>query len=337
MRDNIFKVKNTTSRWGWSITILLLTAVMNLSAQQLEIGMETVTGRARTTFKGDLAEMIGFSELEITDADLDTAFQAFDLSAPGWVKNLFPGIRIAVDQEVNKKLSRNINGVRFFARYRFIGGSFTVSDPRLTEQQESKKLKNQVKALRLSLGGKAEELAEHLALMALADETRVNPFFSKRYDLEAYVHFKKLLMGNDPLVVWGAKKNASVDAELTAGVRFTADPSPAVDLGSILFISQTIDSLLEGGLLAPIESTTDQIAVAVQNVVFGKFKDPRVVPSLGWFVRAAVPVNFGGGFSVVGGAEASINNHVAIKGTKPMTSLYAFVGLRWSVIGKRTR
>ncbi|GJM32837.1 MAG: hypothetical protein DHS20C18_18380 [Saprospiraceae bacterium] len=306
----------------------------NMAAQQLEIGMETVTGRARTSFKGDLAEMVGFSELEITDADIDSAFQKFDLSAPGWVKNLFPGIRIEVDQEVNKKLARNISGVRFFARYRFIGGSVTISDPRLTEQQESKKFKNQFKAIRLSLGGKAEELVEHLALMALADETRVKPFFSKRYDIEGYIHLKKLFIGNEPLLVWGSKKNASIDAELTSGIRFTADPSPAVDLGSILFISEAIDELLEGGLLSPIESTTDRIAVAVQNVVFGKFRDPRVVPSMGWFIRGEAPVNFGGGFSVVAGAEFSVNNHVAIKGTKPMTSIYGFLGLRWRVLGK---
>ena len=88
---------------------------------------------------------------------------------------------------------------------------------------------------------------------------------------------------------------------------------------------------MEGGLLAPVENTTDQIAEAVQNLVFGKFKDPRTVPSTGWFVRTEMPVHFGRGFSLVAGGEFSMNKHRNLNGTKPMTSLYAFAGFRWGM------
>ena len=47
--------------------------------------------------------------------------------------------RIEVDQEVNRKVNRNIRGVRMYARFKWVGASFTVSDPRLTEKPESKR------------------------------------------------------------------------------------------------------------------------------------------------------------------------------------------------------
>ena len=321
--------------------IILLTPILlwvyTLQAQFLEFGVETVTGPAHTTFKGSLSEMVGFSELEITDAQVDSAFAAFDLSAPRWLKELFPGLRIDVDQEISRKVNRNITGVRMYARFKWIGGSFTVSDPRLTEKRESQKLKNQIKSVRLSLKGDAEGLAEHLALLALADVQAEKPFFSKRYDLEAYVHLKKIVLGEQPLLEWGNKRPCSLDLEVTPGIRFSADPSPVVNLGSILFVREKLDSLMDGGLLTPVENTTDQIAEALQSIVFGKFNDPRVVPSFGWFLRSELPVNFGGGFTLTGGAELNVQKHTAIKGTKPMFSAYGFVGLRYVIAEKSNR
>lgn len=297
--------------------------------------METVMGPAVTTFRGDLARMVGFSELELSQAEVDSAIAGLGITAPRWLKELFPGIRITVDEEIRKTMTRNVKGVRVYARLKWIGGAFTISDPRLTEPLESRKFKNQFKAVRLSVSGQAEALAKHLALVALADADRVDPFFSKRYDLEAYVHLKKLVLGEDPLLEWG--KNNTLDLEVTGGLRFTADPSPVVDLGSILFVRDRIDSLLEGGILAPVESTTDAIAQAIQNIVFGKFRDPRIVPSLGWFVRGEVPVNFGGAFSAIAGTELSLNEHLTMKGTSPMFSIYGFVGFRWNVIGEKRK
>ncbi|MCO6477319.1 MAG: hypothetical protein J5I94_11890 [Phaeodactylibacter sp.] len=307
-----------------------------LPAQHLEVGVETVTGVARTTFKGSLAEIAGFSEVEITEGIVDSALTNAGIDAPRWLKELFPGIRIEVTGDINKKVSRNINGVRFFARYRFLGGSFTISDPRLTEKPEAKKLKNQIKSVRLSLAGKAEELAEHLALLALEDATKTEPFFSKRYGLEAYLHLKQLFMPDRVIVEWGKNRNAFLDFEVTPGIHFSADPSPVVDLGSVLLISEKLDSLMEGGILRPVENTTDQIAEAIQNVVFGKFKDPRTVPAMGGFVRGELLANFGSGFSAVVGADLSFSRHTSINGTRPMWSTFAFAGLRWGIgVGKR--
>ncbi len=315
------------------IFVFILT-LGQLFAQKLEIGMEMVTGPARSSFKGELADMVGFSELEVSEAEIDSAFQIFDLTAPRWLKELFPGIRIEIDQQLAKKLNRNISTVRFFAKYQFIGGSFAISDPRLTVPLESGKLKNQLKAIRLSVGGKAEELATHLAKVALADADRVSPFFAKRYDLEVYADLKKIILGNEALMEWGKDGQNNLDFEVTGGLRFTADPSPVVDLGSILFIRERIDSLMEGGILRPVEDITDAVAEGIQNIVFGKFKDPRVVPSIGWFLRPQLLAGIGGSFSVVAGTEISIHNHIAIKGTKPMPSIYAFAGLRWKVFNK---
>lgn len=300
-----------------------------LLAQRFEAGLETTMGPAFTSFKGDLSQMVGFSELEITRADVDTAFARFDLDAPRWLKELFPGIRIEIAGDVARKLTRNVKSVRFFARYEFIGGSFTISDPRLSPQPEGRKFKNQFKSVRLSISGDAEGLAKHLALIALEDETRVKPFFNKRYDLEAYIHLKKLFLNEVVLAEWG--RQSKLDFEVTAGVRFTADPSPILDLGNILFVKEEIDDLLEGGVLRPVENTTDKIAEAIQNVVFGKFRDPRVVPSLGWFVRGELPINFGGDLSLLIGAELSVNKHLSIKGTQPMYGAYGFGGIRWSI------
>jgi len=319
------------------IFILALLAAVILSAplaaQRFEAGMVTNYGRAHTSFRGDLAKMVGFSEIEITEEQVDTALARFDLSAPRWLRELFPGVRIDVAGDISRKQTRNVKTVRFFARYAWLGGSFSVSDPRLSTPQESRKLGNQLKSVRLSLAGKSEELAEHLAAMALADETRIKPFFANRYDLDVYIDFKRLIYPDQVLLEWGRNKNSTIDASLSSGIRFTADPSPVVDLGNTLFISEKLDSLMEGGLLNPVENTTDQIAVAIQNVVFGKFRDPRVVPSLGWFLRGEVPVNFGGDFSVLLGGEFSINKHTSIKGTKPMTSAYGYAGVRWKVAG----
>lgn len=316
-------------------SILLIGTIAR--AQDFEAGVETTFGTSYTTFNGDLAGMVGFSEVEITEAQIDTAFVRFDLDAPGWLRELFPGIRIEVLGEVSKKLNRNNQSVRFFARYKWIGGSFIISDPRLTDPLESRKFKNQVRSLRLSLSGKTEELAEHLAIIALEDETKVKPFFNNRYDAELYLHLKKLFIPDVLIAEWGRQKNSYLDFEVTSGLRFTADPSPVLDLGSILFVQEKLDSLMEGGLLNPVENITDQIAEGIQNVVFGRFKDPRVVPSWGWFVRPELVANFGGGLSLVGGAEMSVNNHIAIKGTKPMFSLYAFAGVRVSVLGRGRR
>jgi hypothetical protein len=315
--------------------IMMLLGAVELPAQAFEVGMETVVGPAYTTFRGDLSQMVGFSEIKLTEGQVDSALARANINAPRWLQELFPGIRIEVTGEAAKKMSRTIPSVRFFARFKFIGGSFTVSEPRLTEPLESRKLKNQLKAIRLSLAGNAEALAEHLAVVAIADVDRVDPFFSKRYDLEAYVHVKKLFLGEDPFLEWGKRGDNTLDWELTGGIRLTADPSPVVDLGSVLFIRERIDSLMEGGILTPVEHITDEIAGAIQNIVFGKFKDPRVVPSLGWFLRGEVPANFGGAFSAVGGAELSINQHLAVKGTRPMFSFYGFVGLRWAILGKK--
>jgi len=312
-----------------SSLILFLLFSTTLPAQNLQIGMETTLGSARTSFQGNLEDMVGFSELEITSEQVDSAFASFNLNAPNWLRELFPGLRIDIAQEITRQMTRPVRSVRVYANYRWVGGSFTVSDPRLTTPLESKRLKNQWRAVRLSLSGEAEALAEHLAVVALADAKITKPFFSKRYDLEVYLNVEQFIPNYSPLVEWG--EASSIGWELTSGLRFTADPSPVVDLGSVLFISEKIDSLMEGGLLRPVENTTDQIAEAIQNVVFGKFKDPRVVPSLGWFVRAQLPINFGGGFSFIAGAEFSVQNHVAVSGTRPMTSLYGYGGLRYTI------
>ncbi len=318
-----------------AFVILFFFFLLNIAAiaQKFEVGVETSIGSAHTSFKGDLSKMVGFSELEITTADVDTAFAQFDLSAPRWIKEVFPGLRIEVADEISKQLSRPIRAVRFFVRYEFIGGSLTISDPRLATQQESRKLKNQLKAIRLSLAGDAEGLASHLALMAIADETRVKPFFAKRYDLEIYAHLKRLFLGDYVIAEWGSRDKNNITFDVAAGIRFTADPSPILELGDILFVRDEIDDLLEGGILAPVESKTDKIAEAIQNVTFGKFRDPRVVPSFGWFLRGELPVNFGGRFSLVAGGELSMQQHTAIKGTKPMYSIYGFAGIRWLVLG----
>lgn len=313
---------------------LSLFSLCSLQGQGFEFGMESVIGGTYTTFKGDLSKMVGFSELEITEDQIDTAFVRANIDAPRWLKELFPGLRIDLaDQEVKKNLSRSVSSVRFFARYKWLGGSFAISSPRLTEPQESKKFKNQVKAVRLSISGEAEALSEHLAAMALADVNRVAPFFNKRYDLEFYAHLKQMLMGDEVLLEWGNRKTKTLDFELTGGVRFTADPSPVIDLGNILFVRERLDELMEGGILNSVEGLTDQIAEAIQNVVFGKFRDPRIVPSLGWFARAELPLNFGSGFSVVAGTELSMQNHLTIKGTSPMFSAYGFLGMRWAIDG----
>ncbi|MCB0631070.1 MAG: hypothetical protein R2824_19505 [Saprospiraceae bacterium] len=313
--------------------VLIILAVSSLPAQHLEIGMETTIGPAYTTFRGDLSQIVGFSEIELSEEDVDKAFTDANINAPRWVRDLFPGLRIDLaDQEVSKQLSRSVKAARFFARYRFLGVSFTVSDPRITTPLESKKLKNQWKALRLSLSGDAEGLSEHLAVVALADAKRVEPFFDKRYELEAYLHLKKLFLPDHLLLEWG--DNNTIDYELTTGLRFSADPSPVVDLGNILFVREKIDELLEGGLLASVEGVTDEIAEAIQNVVFGQFRDPRIVPSFGWLGRAEAKVNFGSGFSVVAGAELSLQKHMAVRGTKPMFSAYGFLGGRWNILSK---
>lgn len=319
----------------WLSLILLVVSTAVLRAQVFEAGMETTYGASYTTFKGDLAQMVGFSEIEITEEDVQEAFDKFDLNAPRWLRELFPGLRIEVDQEIKRQLSRGVSSARFYARLHWVGASLTISDPRLAERPESKKVKNQLKALRLSLSGDAEALAEHLALVAAADATQVKPFFSKRYDLEAYVHFKKLFLGDDVFMEWGKRGNGFLDAELVSGFRFTADPSPIIDLGNVLFIQEKLDGLMEDGILAPVENTTDAIAEALQNVVFGKFRDPRVVPSTGWFVRPKAIIGFGGSFSVVAGGELSVHKHISIKGTAPMFSAYGFAGLRWNIVGAR--
>ena len=316
------------------IILILVLCPRFIHAQVFEAGMETTFGPAYTTFKGDLAQMVGFSEIEITNEDVDEAFEKFDLNSPRWLRELFPGLRIEVDEEVKRQLSRSVSSVRFFARVKWIGVGLTISDPRLAERQESKKAKNQLKSLRLSVAGDSDGLAEHLALVAATDATQVKPFFSKRYDFEAYVHLKKLFLGDEVLMEWGKKGGAFLDAEVVSGLRFAADPSPIVDLGNVLFIQEKLDALMEDGILAPVESTTDAIAEALQNIVFGRFRDPRVVPSTGWFVRPELIANLGGSVAVVAGGELSVHKHLSVKGTAPMFSAYGFVGLRWNVWGK---
>jgi hypothetical protein len=249
------------------------------------------------------------------------------------VKDLFPGLRIDLaDQEVSKQLTRSVKAARFFVRYRFIGASFTISDPRITEPLEARKFKNQWKAVRLSLSGNAEALTEHLGAVALKDAKRVDPFFERRYELEAYIHLKQLFLPDQVLLEWG--EDNTVNFELTTGLRLSADPSPVVDLGNILFVRDKIDNLLEGGLLGSVENITDEIAEAIQNVVFGQFRDPRIVPSMGWLGRAEALANFGGGFSVTAGLELSLQKHVAVRGTRPMFSAYGFLGGRWRIFGR---
>ncbi len=314
-------------------TILLcLFGISTANAQLFEVGMETVTGPAVTSFRGDLANVVGVSAVEISEGIIDSAFASIEVDAPKWVQELFPGVRIDINGDIKRNLTRNVTAVRFFARLKWFGGSFMISDPRITVPQESRKLGNQLKAIRLSIAGKADELAEHLALVALKDENRVKPFFSKRYDLEVYFHFKKFMLGDRPVLEFG--KNNTLDFEATAGMRFTADPSPVLDLGSLLFISEKLDSLMEGRLLDPVEDITDQAAVAVQNIVFGKFRDPRTVPSMGWFIRGQLITNFGGSFSVVPGFTVSVNKHLSVKGTRPMASFYGYIGLRWKVFSR---
>ncbi len=313
--------------------LIFATFSTGIYAQKLQLGMETVTGVSSTSFKGELAKMLGFSEIEISEAEIDSAFASIDVNAPRWLKELFPGIRISIDETVTKKLNRNVSGVRVYARYGFLGGSFTVSQPRLTQPLEARKIKNQIKSVTLSMSGDAEELTKHLAQIALKDANRVKPFFEKRYDLEAHIDIKQQTMGDKRIYEWG-KKGANIDFEALGGVRLTADPSPVIDLGNILFVREKIDSLMEGRLLDQVEDITDEVAEAIQKIVFGKFRDPRVIPSLGWFIRPEGIVNLGGSFSVVLGAELSIHKHLLVKGTRPMTSFYGFAGLRWQVIGK---
>lgn len=309
-------------------TTLFFLFSISLSAQNWEAGAEYTFGRTYTTFSGDLSEIVGFEEFELSDADIEAAFDEFDLNAPRWVKDLFPGLRLEIDQEINKRLSRNNHAARFYGRFHVVGASFMISEPRLSEPLASERLNNRLRSIRLALGGQAEALSEHLAEMAVEETQQVRPFFSNRYDMEVYLHTKKLIFGDEPLLEWGEK--SFIDAELTTGLRFTADPSPVVELGSVLFISEKIDSLLEGGLLRSVENTTDEIALAIQNSVFGKFKDPRIISSMGWFARASVPINFGQNFSLVIGTEVSLQKHLAVAGTKPMFSAYGFGGVRWS-------
>ena len=94
----------------------LLLSSLVLQAQFIEAGMEIVTGPAHTTFRGDLAGMVGFSELEITQDQIDTAFARFDLDAPRWLTELFPGLRIEVTGEIAKTLNRNVSSLRFFCQ-----------------------------------------------------------------------------------------------------------------------------------------------------------------------------------------------------------------------------
>lgn len=310
------------------VLLLSLLGAVKGHAQQFEFGLESTFGRSYTTFKGDLSEIVGFDEIELTEGQVDTALASIDLNAPRWLKDLFPGIRIAIDQEIAKQLNRSNRSARFFARYGWIGGSFMISEPRLSPQLPSRKLNNQLRSLRLSMNGEAEELSKHLADLALADSEIVAPFFSKRYDLDVYVHLKKMFLGDKPILEWG--RNGTLDVELTTGIRLTADPSPVIELGSILFISERLDELMEGRLLDPVENTTDQIATAIQSTVFGKFKDPRIVTSMGWFARTQMPVELGRGIAVLVGLETNINQHLLIKGTQPMFSAYGFLGVRWS-------
>jgi hypothetical protein len=300
-----------------------------LSAQLFEGGLETLVGQSYTTFEGDLGNIIGFESLEITQAQIDQAFLDFGIAAPRWIKELFPGIRLDINQTINKQVSRPNYAVRFWGRFYWFGTSLMISEPRLAERAASKKWSNQLKSLRLSVSGETEALAEHLALIAAEETQQVKPFFSKRYDLDFYLHLKKIVLGNDPLLEWG--ENGYLDADIITGIRFTADPSPVVELGSILFVSEKLDSIMEGGLLRPVENTTDQIALAVQNTVFGKFKDPRIVTSMGWFVRGELPAHLFNGFTLVAGAEAGFNKHLAVNGTKPMFSVFGFIGARWQI------
>ena len=329
-RRSLFNNLSAFSGIRYSILLFLCLFVTSLTstAQIFEAGAEYTFGRTYSTFKGNLSDIVGFTELEITEADIDTAFASFDLNAARWVKDLFPGLRIEVDQEIAKQLSRGNRAARFYGRFQWVGASFMISEPRLTEQLASKVLKNQLRSVRLAMGGRTEELSMHLADIALEETKQVKPFFPKRYDIEIYLHLKKMIFGDESLLEWG--NDSYLDAELTTGLRLTADPSPVVELGSILFISERIDSLLEGGLLRPVENTTDQIAEAIQNTVFGKFKDPRIVTSMGWFARGTLPLNFGQNFSIVAGAELSMSKHLAVSSTSPMFSFYGFGGLRWN-------
>ncbi|MEL6721559.1 MAG: hypothetical protein AAFP82_22875, partial [Bacteroidota bacterium] len=120
----IFSAKNHVNYCAYAFhiryTVLVLLSILSvsvMSAQTFEGGVEYTYGRSYTTFNGNLADIVGFQELEITEADLDTAFATFDLSAPRWVKELFPGLRLEIDQEISKQLSRNNNAVRFYGRF----------------------------------------------------------------------------------------------------------------------------------------------------------------------------------------------------------------------------
>lgn len=302
--------------------------ISNATAQRLEFGTQYTFGYSYASFNGNLSDVVGFDEIEITSGQVDTAFTNFNLSAPKWLKSLFPGIRLDVDQDITKQLSRPTNAVRFFARYGWIGGSFMISEPRLTEKAAATTIGNRWKSIRLGMQGDALGLSEHLGELALEDAGKVEPFFEKRYDLEFYVHAKKLLFGERPLLTWG--EQGSLDVEVTTGLRLTADPSPIVELGSILFISEKIDSLMEGRLLDPVEDLTDEIAVALQSTVFGKFKDPRVISSLGWFARVEAPVHLAWGFSVVLGGEFGFNDQLLLNDSKPIFSTTGYLGIRWS-------
>ncbi|NJL75960.1 MAG: hypothetical protein HC892_13995 [Saprospiraceae bacterium] len=313
------------------LTLFFCLTFSTLSAQFFEGGVETLVGQSYTTFEGNLSSIVGFESLEITEEQIDQAFTDFGITAPRWVRDLFPGIRLDVNQEIAKQLSRQNSAVRVWGRFHWFGASLMIGEPRLAEKAASKKWSNQLKSLRLAMNGETEALAEHLALIAVAETQQVKPFFAKRYDLDFYVHLKKMVFGDDPLLEWG--EQGYLDASLVTGLRLTADPSPVVELGSILFISEKLDSLLEGGLLRPVENTTDQIALAVQSTVFGKFKDPRVVTSMGWFVRGELPAHLTRSFTVTAGAEVGLSKHLALTGIKPMFSAFGFVGLRWQIGG----
>jgi hypothetical protein len=298
-------------------------------AQKIEFGVETTFGSSYSTFKGNLSDIVGFTEFAITRGQVDSALASLNLVPPRWIRDLFPGIRIEIDQEIAKQLHRNNNSIRFFTRFYFVGASFAISEPRLSEPLPSKKWNNQLRSLQLSMNGEVEELSRHIANLALEDSKIVTPFFRKRYDLDLYLHTKKLLLGNEPIATFGRK--GTLDVELTTGLRFTADPSPVVDLGSILFISERLDNLIEGRLLAPFEDITDQIGEAIQANVFGKFKDPRIVSSMGWMLRGVVPIDFGLGFTFVAGTEINVNKLLLIKNVSPSFSTYYFVGFRTSL------
>lgn len=99
--------------------------------------------------------------------------------------------------------------------------------------------------------------------MVLFDVGWVQFFFFNWYDVEVYVYFKKLFLGDCFFVVFGCNEQIFIDVELIGGFWLIVDFLLMVDLGNIFFISEKLDSLMEGGLFVLVEDIIDQVVVVL--------------------------------------------------------------------------